>query len=99
MPNYSFPEVKKMLSGEDLDMHPPTFNPGFVQDDPLTYIPPNLAGSKNATPAPVYSTDMKERAETEEELNDLDYLLASPIVYGFSLSDKLWRESLHLCFP
>ena len=28
-----------------------------------------------------------------ESLTDAELLLASPIVYGFSLSDKLWRES------
>ncbi len=27
-----------------------------------------------------------------ESLTDDELLLASPIVYGFSLSDKLWRE-------
>lgn len=34
---------------------------------------------------------------TPESLTEEEILLASPIVYGFSLSDKIWRECL--CFP
>ena len=33
----------------------------------------------------------KEKAATS--LTDEQLLLATPVLYGFSLSDKLWRES------
>ena len=38
------------------------------------------------------------RATPEEklELTEDDLMLTSPIVYGFSLADKLWREHLYL---
>lgn len=39
-----------------------------------------------------------QAGKTAGSLNDLPddtLILASPIVYGFSLADKLWRESLH----
>ena len=33
------------------------------------------------------------RPEEETPLTDEELLLASPILYGFSLSDKIWRTS------
>ena len=33
--------------------------------------------------------------ESPTNLPDDTLILASPIVYGFSLADKLWRESLY----
>jgi len=32
-------------------------------------------------------------ADNNRELTDAELMLASPVVYGFSLSDKQWRES------
>lgn len=40
---------------------------------------------------PIYSSDMKI-LEDKTKLDETELLLASPIVYGFSLSDKVWRE-------
>jgi hypothetical protein len=33
-----------------------------------------------------------------EELTDEQLLLATPLLYGFSLSDKLWRACLSITF-
>jgi hypothetical protein len=44
------------------------------------------------TPA-VPTLDVVGKPKVEKrELDDDDLLIASPIVYGFSLSDKVWRE-------
>ena len=57
-------------------------------------------------PPPVANQDMNEKVPTlnisrkrktpeeESSLTDEELMLASPIVYGFSLSDKIWRTSL-----
>ena len=39
---------------------------------------------------PVYSSDMKTIEDTTK-LDETELILSSPIVYGFSLSDKVWR--------
>ena len=44
-------------------------------------------------PAPNELLPLKEGKDGVESLTEEDLLLASPILYGFSLSDKLWRES------
>ena len=36
----------------------------------------------------------RKTPEEESSLTDEELMLASPIVYGFSLSDKIWRTSL-----
>lgn len=41
----------------------------------------------------VPTLDVAGRAKVEKrELEETDLLIASPIVYGFSLADKMWRE-------
>ena len=45
------------------------------------------------TPSNVPTLDVAGRTKVEKrELEESDLLVASPIVYGFSLSDKIWRE-------
>ena len=68
----------------------------------IAYLRYTVAGF----PPPVGNQDMNEKVPTlnisrkrkspEEEspLTDEELMLASPIVYGFSLSDKIWRTSL-----
>ena len=37
--------------------------------------------------------DVAGKGKVEKrELEETDLLIASPIVYGFSLADKIWRE-------
>ncbi|KAL1948292.1 hypothetical protein VTO73DRAFT_12367 [Trametes versicolor] len=41
----------------------------------------------------VFTLDVRSKTHAEEEaLKDEDLLLASPILYGYSLSDKIWLE-------
>ncbi|KAI0366558.1 P-loop containing nucleoside triphosphate hydrolase protein [Pilatotrama ljubarskyi] len=41
----------------------------------------------------VFTLDVRARTHSEEQsLKDEDLLLASPILYGYSLSDKIWLE-------
>lgn len=43
----------------------------------------------------VFTLDVRSKTHAEEEaLKDEDLLLASPILYGYSLSDKIWRTHL-----
>ena len=41
---------------------------------------------------PTDSDNMLEGRHTPESLTEDELLLASPIVYGFSFADKLWRQ-------
>jgi hypothetical protein len=41
----------------------------------------------------------KVESSNEETLSDDQLLLATPLLYGFSLSDKYWRESVELLVP
>ena len=43
-------------------------------------------------PSPDGLLPLKDGKNGAESLTDEDLLLASPILYGFSLSDKLWRR-------
>ena len=38
------------------------------------------------------------RSKTDDELTEEELMLASPVLYGFSLSDKIWRESRSVIF-
>lgn len=50
----------------------------------------NPIGSPN-----VPTLDVAGKGKVEKrELEEADLLLASPVVYGFSLADKIWREFL-----
>lgn len=42
---------------------------------------------------PTLNVGSKNQRAQERELNDDDLLLAAPVVYGFSLMDKMWRQS------
>ena len=43
--------------------------------------------------------DVAGKGKVEKrELEEIDLLIASPVVYGFSLADKIWRE-LSIDFP
>ena len=55
----------------------------------------NSLGS--ASTVPTLDVAGKTKVETRE-LEETDLLLASPVVYGFSLADKMWRE-FSLTFP
>ena len=49
----------------------------------------NHLGSASTVP----TLDVAGKGKVEKrELEEADLLIASPIVYGFSLSDKIWRE-------
>ena len=47
-------------------------------------------------PSPSTLLPLKDGKNGVESLTDEELLLASPILYGFSLSDKLWRTYLDL---
>jgi hypothetical protein len=41
----------------------------------------------------VPTLDVAGKGKVEKrELEETDLLIASPVVYGFSLADKIWRE-------
>jgi len=49
----------------------------------------NLLGSASTVP----TLDVAGKGKVEKrELEENDLLVASPVVYGFSLADKMWRE-------
>ena len=49
----------------------------------------NPLGSQSTVP----TLDVAGKGKVEKrELEETDLLLASPVVYGFSLADKIWRE-------
>ncbi len=57
-------------------------------------MPPS--SNQNATDnVPTLDVGSKRKAPVDEvSLTEEELILASPIVYGFSLSDKIWRASL-----
>jgi len=49
--------------------------------------------SGNHIGSTVPTLDVVGKAKVEKrELEETDLLITSPIVYGFSLADKIWRE-------
>lgn len=80
LPNYEFPVVNKTLSGDDIDKHQCVFDKPVVRDE--------------EGDVPVASRS--ESAVLTDQLAEDDLALTSPIVYGFSLADKLWRASVLL---
>ena len=47
----------------------------------------------NSIGSSVPTLDVAGKGKVEKrELEETDLLIASPIVYGFSLADKIWRE-------
>jgi len=63
------------------------------------YQLPTVRGAEGANscdddyycPASDDEAEERDTTELEDTLSDDQLLLASPILYGFSLSDKLWR--------
>jgi hypothetical protein len=55
----------------------------------------NPLGSASTVP----TLDVARKSKVEKrELEEADLLLASPVVYGFSLTDKIWRGFSGLSF-
>jgi hypothetical protein len=42
---------------------------------------------------PTLDVAAKGNKVEKRELEEIDLLVASPVVYGFSLADKMWRKS------
>lgn len=78
MPNYEFPIVNKTLTGDDVDKHQ------YVFEGPEDAQESNGASEESNSPEPAKAN--------RDVLSDDDLTLTSPIVYGFSLADKLWRK-------
>lgn len=60
------------------------------------------SGTSGASGFGVVYPDEKIQGESgtvAEDLSEEQLLTASPLLYGFSLSDKLWRKFLHLHHP
>ncbi|KAH9944905.1 P-loop containing nucleoside triphosphate hydrolase protein [Amylocystis lapponica] len=78
------------------------FNPNYdlpitKADAPVSDVLPEWDGSTPSRPPPIPSTSniptLGVMAKSEDkELSEEELLITSPIVYGFSLADKLWLE-------
>lgn len=93
-PNYSMPQIKK----ENKNSLPPSG--GYSRSTVSVPLPvpsavPMSGGVPWITPTLMNAESNKLKPE-EEELSDEELMLASPVLYGFSLSDKLWCKHWHL---
>lgn len=100
-PNYELPKASAQTEQQQYD---PNTGMGVVvfrgsnhqlliapHPDQYGMMNPNSADASDGVPV----LDVRTKNQVEEiPLKDEDLILASPILYGFSLSDKIWRASV-----
>ncbi|OSC99323.1 P-loop containing nucleoside triphosphate hydrolase protein [Trametes coccinea BRFM310] len=91
-PNYARPKASD--TGQPETMAPPSHN-----GDPLSfheyreYVSQTQSQRFSGAEPNVFTLQLRTATAAEDlQLTDDDYLLATPILYGYSLTDKIWLE-------
>ncbi|KAL4244344.1 hypothetical protein ABKN59_010662 [Abortiporus biennis] len=82
-PNYELPVIKAESTADNL----PT-----AYDDYGNPLPNNDTDPNRGIPTLKVQANVKDLEVKTQSLSDDELLLASPVVYGFSLADKMWLE-------
>ncbi|KIP01325.1 hypothetical protein PHLGIDRAFT_131296, partial [Phlebiopsis gigantea 11061_1 CR5-6] len=102
-PNYAMPHIKQESQNTPTRTPPaPGYPnrysgsnaslPSTVMPPPTRYsVPVGIPGMNTGIPT-VMNAESNKLKPAEEELSDEELLLASPVLYGFSLADKIWLE-------
>ncbi|KIP07742.1 hypothetical protein PHLGIDRAFT_117812, partial [Phlebiopsis gigantea 11061_1 CR5-6] len=105
-PNYAMPQIKREAPDapppddqdfETLGINPASMQPPAQISQPASVVrqmkrPARRRGSVYTVATPLMNAESDKLKVVEEELTDEELMLASPVLYGFSLSDKIWLE-------
>lgn len=91
--NYEMPRIKRETQDGGI---PVPLGPNGVNDPSEQYYDDDVTSSFD-TPVDRGVLTLSVQANTavksiEQELSEEELLLTSPVLYGFSLSDKIWRK-------
>ena len=92
-PNYEMPRIKR--GGQDDTLPYPPIPEPSVFDNASTYLVQVYSNCVADVFVDVGVPTLNVQTSTKptvEELSDEELMLASPVLFGFSLSDKIWRK-------